>query len=245
MSTLDPRQSEHFNSGLWRLVLVAAASLLVGVMIKEWQWRGAGDLLASAQPSTLQRARHYLQHGDDVMAVKLFSNLAKKNNPNAQYWLGHMMELGLGTKRNLQTAIGLYKQAADKNVVVAELRLGELFLHGNLVPPDGDQAKTYLERAAYQGEPRAAMLLGQIYGTGIGLPLDPIKAYAWSEVATIEGNMFAKRERDALLHTLDVGEQKVAVARAKEILADIKREAPPKSSVAAAPKPNAASPPAS
>jgi TPR repeat protein len=243
MPTFDPRQPERFAPDLWRLVLVAAVSLFLGLILMQWQWRGAGEFSASEQPHTLQQAREYLQHGDDAIAVQLFSNLAKKNNPNAQYWLGHMMELGLGTKRDLQKAIGLYKQAADKNVVAAELRLGELYLHGNLVWPDSGKAKAYLERAAYQGEPRAAMLIGEMYQAGTGTPPDLVKAYAWWEVATIEGNTFAKRERDAALHALDVKGQKAAVARAKDIVADIKRETTLKSSVAAAPKPNTASSP--
>jgi TPR repeat protein len=213
-----------------RLVAVVVAALLVTFVAVEW--RSAGDLSASAQPNTLQRARAFLQRGDDAVAVQLFSGLAKKNNPNAQYWLGHMTELGLGTKRDLEKAIELYKQAAEQNVVAAELRLGELYLRGNLVPPDSGQAKAYLERAAYHGEPRAAMLIGEMYRVGNGTPPDPIKAYAWWEVATIEGNTFAQRERDASLHALDVKDQKDAVARAKVILADIKHETTLKSHVA-------------
>jgi len=224
MSTFGPHKPELFTPDLWRLVFVAAVSLLVAFFVIALQWRGTGEFSASDQRHSLQQAREYLQHGDDAIAVQLLSNLAKKNNPNAQYWLGHMTELGLGTKRNLRAAIGLYKQAAGKKVVAAELRLGELYLHGNLVWPDSSKAKAYLERAAYQGEPRAAMLIGEMYRAGTGTPPDLVKAYAWWEVATIEGNTFAKRERDAALHALDVKGQKAAVARAKDILADIKRE---------------------
>jgi TPR repeat protein len=60
----------------------------------------------------------------------------------------------------------------------AELRLGEIYLHGNLVLPDFAQAKTYLESSAYQGNPRAAMLLGQMYRVGIGMTANPTETYA-------------------------------------------------------------------
>jgi TPR repeat protein len=121
-------------------------------------------------------------------------------------------------------AIDLYKKAATQNVVAAQLRLGEIYLHGDLVAPDFTQAKRYLERAAYHGDPRAAMLLGQMYRLGLGMSADPIEAYAWSEVASLEGSVFAKRERDASLGKLDADKQQEAVARATKILAQIKHE---------------------
>jgi hypothetical protein len=73
------------------------------------------------------------------------------------------------------------------------------------------------------------MLLGQMYRLGLGMSADPIEAYAWSEVASLEGSIFAKRERDASLGNLSADKQQEAVARASEILKEIKREMPPPS----------------
>jgi TPR repeat protein len=232
MSSWDPRQSNPINLARLYLTLVAAAALLFGVLLgaREGRWNLFGGLSASAQPDTLQVARSDLRQGDYAGALQLFTNEADKGNSQAQYWLGYMNELGLGTGRNLQRAITLYQQAAGKNVVAAELRLGDLYLHGNYVPPDPGSAKSYLERAAYQGEPRAAMLLGQMYENGLGTTLDPIKAYAWSEVATIEGNQLAVEERDASRRQLDVKDQVAAVDQAKDILAKINEEKIPQSS---------------
>jgi TPR repeat protein len=140
-----------------------------------------------------------------------------------------MTELGLGIPRNPTKAIELYKKAAAQNVVAAELQLGEIYLHGDVVPPDFAQAKAYLKQAAYHGDARAAMLLGQMYRLGLGMSADSIEAYAWSEVASLEGSIFAKRERDASLGNLSADKQQEAVARASEILKEIKREMPPPS----------------
>jgi TPR repeat protein len=65
------------------------------------------------------------------------------------------------------------------------------------VLPNFEKARSCLEKAAYHGDPRAAMLLGQMYRDGIGAPADQTQAYAWSEVATLEGSAFAQRDRDA------------------------------------------------
>jgi TPR repeat protein len=84
------------------------------------------------------------------------------------------------------------------------------------VTPDFAEAKTYLEKSAYQGDAHAAMLLGQIYRIGIGLTAQPTEAYAWSEVGALEGNALAKRERDAALRKLSAADQIAAIARARE-----------------------------
>jgi TPR repeat protein len=208
------------------LVLVAIGGLLFGLVAQELRWYR----VPTTSQENLQVAERDFQHGDEEEAFALFSKLANQNHPNAEYWLAHMTELGLGTPRDPQKAIELYKKAAGKNIVSAELRLGEIYLHGDLVPPDFAQAKSYLEMAAYHGSSRAAMLLGQMSRIGLGAPSDVIKAYAWSEVATLEGNDFAKRERDASLRNISATDQQAAIAQAKEIMQEIKQET-------AAPKP--------
>jgi len=96
-----------------------------------------------------------------------------------------------------------------------------------LVTPDFGQAKSYLERAAYHADPRSAMLLGQMYRAGIGTAVDQKQAYAWSEVATLEGSDFAVRERESSLRDLDVSDQKAAVAQAQDIMNEIKQKTAP------------------
>jgi TPR repeat protein len=117
----------------------------------------------------------------------------------------------------------------NRNVVAAETRLGAIYLHGDVVPPDFAQAKVYLEKAAYHGAAGAAMLLGQMYRIGLGITADPKQAYAWSEVASIEGSAFAKQERDVSLRDLSVANQQAAVAQAHDILKIIKPETTPQS----------------
>ncbi len=68
------------------------------------------------------------------------------------------------------------------------------------------------------------MLLGQMYRVGIGMAADPTEAYAWSEVATLEDNVFAQRERDASFRNLSADDKKAAITRAREILKTVKSE---------------------
>ena len=201
-------------------VLVALAGIVVGTVFQEVRWRNFPD----SSGRGLEYAERAFQNGDDRTALNLFGKLASQNNPNAEYWLGHMNEIGLGIPRDAMKAIALYKKAAEQNVVAAEARLGEIYLSGDQVPPDFGQAKSYLERAAYHADPRSAMLLGQMYRVGLGTPVDQEQAYAWSEVASLEGSEFAKRERDSSLRDLSVSDQQAAVAQAQTILKEIKRQ---------------------
>jgi len=208
-----------------RLVSVAIAAAVVGIAVQELRWRWS----IMTPNGSLAQAEHAYQAGDDKAAVTLFSALADKNNPTAEYSLGQMTELSLGVPRDSAKAIGLYKKAAGQDFDAAALRLGEIYLHGDLVLPDFPQAKTYLEKAAYQGDPQAAMLLGQMYRVGTGMAADPAEGYAWSEVATLEGSVFAQRERNASFRNLSADDQKAAIARAREILKSVKSDkTPPK-----------------
>lgn len=201
------------------IILLVAITAFVIASVQEYRWQTVKPL-----QTNLEFAEQAFQKGDDQTALKLFGELANKNNPKVEYWLGHMNEIGLGIPRDIIKAIGLYKKAAEQNVVAAEARLGELYLNGDLVTPDFSQARSYLERAAYHADPRSAMLLGQMYRAGIGTAVDQKQAYAWSEVASLEGSEFAVRERDSSLHDLDVSDQQAAVAHAHDIMKEIRQK---------------------
>lgn len=212
----SPRAVMLVNLGIAAVAIVAA---IIGFLVHEWRLPGE-PVTPQAQ---LERAEKTFQAGNNQAALATFTKLANENNATADYWLGHMTELGLGVPRDPAKAIDLYQKAAAQGVVAAQSRLGEAYLRGDLVLPDFARAKSFLEEAAYQGDARAAMLLGQMYRQGLGVPADATEGYAWSEVATVEGSPFAQHERAASLRELDAREQQAAVARAHDILAAIKR----------------------
>jgi TPR repeat protein len=224
MPSPDPRKSSSTPTPLLvGFFVVTLIGMLIAFVIQQSGGPVTFDTIATSKP-TLQYAERAFRQGRDQAAVAQFTELANKNNSLAQYWLGHMTELGLGVPRDPAKAIELYKKAAAGGVVKAQLRLGEIYMHGDLAPPDFARARSYLEKAAYRGNPRAAMLLGQMYRLGLGTGVDMKKAYAWSEVSTLEGGAFARRARDRSLHDLSPDDQKLAIAQAQSIFAQIERE---------------------
>ena len=177
----------------------------------------------SMRRNQLELAKKAFQYGDDHEALALFGRLAKKGNPTAEYWMAHMTELGLGTPRNPLKAIKLYKMAARQNFIKAEVRLGEIYLEGNLVLPNPKQAIKYLDSAAFRGNAHAATLLGKIFRDGIGVPPSSVKADAWFEVATLEGSVIARKDRGMTFRDLSLADQKNVIARVRDILKNIKK----------------------
>ena len=74
------------------------------------------------------------------------------------------------------------------------------------------QTTRYLE-AAEQGDARAQFNLGVMYGTGEGVPKDPVRAYAWFNLSTAQGYEDAARARMDLQRYMTA----MQIARAQEL----------------------------
>jgi len=61
-----------------------------------------------------------------------------------------------------------------------------------------------------------------MYRRGIGNAIDLKEAYAWSEVAAVEGNSTERQARDQLLYSLTFDDQGEALRRADQIFDAIK-----------------------
>ena len=92
------------------------------------------------------------------------------------------------------TALRLFETLAEQGDADAEYALGDMYLSGNGVPRDADQALIWLGRAADHGKPVVGWLLGQIYDgslqhLGVDVPQDfglAVKWYAKSAAAGFE-----------------------------------------------------------
>jgi TPR repeat protein len=229
MSYLEHHRLRSHGSAFALVVLVLLASTVTGLAIQRWR-----ATEATVAHGAFRVAERDFRGGQEQAALALFKKLADANDPRAQYWLGHMTELGLGAPRDTRQAISLYQRSATQNYVPAELRLGEIYLHGDLVPPDFPKARSYLERAANAGDARAALLLGRMYRLALGVPADPKQACAWLEVSAIEGDAAARPERDSLMSALGTADQQAVSRQAKTILADVRQATRPAATAKAA-----------
>src|SRR5258708_28390665 len=145
------------------------------------QMSAPGGSMTGQAPLDLAR-REFLA-GDYGRALSDYRRLAEQGSGEAEYWLAHMLELGLGTKADAAEAVMWLEKAANAGAMPAERRLGEIERDGVLVPQNAAKARDWLKRAAGGGGAVAESELGQLWQAGLGRGKDPIEAYVWLALA--------------------------------------------------------------
>jgi TPR repeat protein len=80
---------------------------------------------------------------------------AERGDPNAQYLLGLVYDVGDGAPQNQSEAATWYRKAADEGHAAAQFNLGLLYANGRGVDQDLVQAHMWLNLAAAGSEPAA------------------------------------------------------------------------------------------
>jgi TPR repeat protein len=103
--------------------------------------------------------------GDYEKAFKIwwelrFEDLAAMRN------LGMMLRKGIGTAKDPKRAEEIYLRAADVGMPTAQADLADMYIKGEMGPPDLGAALPLLARAAAANHPGAQFQLGEFYETG-------------------------------------------------------------------------------
>ena len=107
---------------------------------------------------------------------------------------------------DFETAEKVWLPRAQRGEVEAQLFLGHLeTMRSNY----GEAAKWYL-RAAVKGNGTAQTLLASQYLIGQGVKADPIRAFAWYEIAANQGHANAIRAREATASQMTAEQVEVA-----------------------------------
>ena len=91
-------------------------------------------------------------------------------------------------QQNISDAIRHFTVAAELGHLIAQLRLGGIYLEGIGGYQDYTAALRWFSRAADQGESRAQLKLGWMHEAGLGIPSDNRRAVYWYRVAAEAGN---------------------------------------------------------
>jgi uncharacterized protein len=85
------------------------------------------------------------------------------------------------------------RKAADQGNAEAQYYIGAMYVHGEELPQDSDQALIWLGKSAAQGYVLAETLLGSLYLSGhAGVSIDYGKALLWLTKAAQQGNVDAQ-----------------------------------------------------
>ena len=77
--------------------------------------------------------------------------VAEAGNADAQCYLGHCYEDGLGVKTNKALAVKWYRKAAEQGDVGSQFNLGNCYHNGDGVPKDFAEAAKWYRKAAAKG----------------------------------------------------------------------------------------------
>ncbi|MGI9521749.1 MAG: tetratricopeptide repeat protein [Hyphomicrobiaceae bacterium] len=151
----------------------------------------------------LEEATLAISEGRPDVAVKIYENLSKSGNSDAQFHLANLYLAGkYGLKKDAQKAVGLYEQSAKAGSHAAKAELGHLFFNGEDIGQDFVKARMWLEQAANGGSARATYELGELWKNGWGGDKNLPMAYAWLEIAAQQKYEPAILARDELLKSL-------------------------------------------
>lgn len=145
-------------------------------------------------------------------AAHWYNLAAKQGQVEAQYNLGRMFHLGRGVVQNKQLAIGWFTLAAAKGLAEAQYNLGVIYS----TEKDYKQALRWYVRAAEHGDISAKYNLGRMYGLGLGVPQDHVRAHMWFNLAAVAGDTNSVENRDIVARKM-IQEQ---TARAQRMARD-------------------------
>ena len=101
-----------------------------------------------------------------------------------------------------ETALQAWRPLAEKNEPRSLAGIGFMYHRGMGVGADDREAAAWLLRAAERGQAEGQLMLGILSYYGRGVPQSYVQAYAWCELAEINGNADATLCRDAALESL-------------------------------------------
>ena len=110
--------------------------------------------------------------GDYALALKLYKPLAEKDDPEAQFNLGVMNQLGQGTDKNDKAAAKWFAKSAALGNPEAQVKLGEMYHEGKGVEKNSKIAAEWYAKAADAGSPAAMNNLAYLYYLGEGVTQD-------------------------------------------------------------------------
>ena len=99
---------------------------------------------------------------------------------------------GIGTEKNVEKAISIWKEYAEKADETACRNLGMEYLSGKYLKRDYDKAFYWTQKAAALGDAVAINNLGWCYEKGYGTEKDIAKAVEYYRQVASQGNIVAQ-----------------------------------------------------
>jgi len=153
------------------------------------------------------------------------SKLAEQGNPEAQYIVGEMYEMGTGVKENKTKALHWFEKSAAKGHKKSAYKLLFIDIQSYGLNDLNKSQLGSLRHEAATGRAEAQYFLGKMYAAGVGVPKSLNNALTWLNKATFNGIVEAEREVNAVEEELAAVKDRQASKRAAATAEAQKRKA--------------------
>ncbi|MDZ7796376.1 MAG: tetratricopeptide repeat protein [Candidatus Marinimicrobia bacterium] len=106
------------------------------------------------------------------------------DNSEAQFYLGHFYQHGVGVEKNAGNALDWYRRSATGGYPRAQNKMGMIYYSGSGAEQDHASAVKWFTHSAKAGDDQAQYMLGKIYSAGRGVEPDTSKAIRWLKRAS-------------------------------------------------------------
>ena len=184
-----------------------------------WFASPAGPVMAEETKPISQGLDEALRNGDLTGAFRQMLILAEANEVEAQHNLSLFYWHGVGSTQNFDEAIRWSTLAAvrgHKKAVAARKAMVET-IDPQVVKKAMDWVRGRLNGYAEAGDDSALMPLSTSYLPAFGAP-NPAESYFWAALSVSTGKAEAKRQRDAIVSTMNQSDVLKAQQRANDWL---------------------------
>lgn len=131
--------------------------------------------------------------------VAMEQQMKKAANPHSAYWLGVMLQKGVGIEKNLPKALSFYEQSASLGHPRAQILAAIMYRDGVGCTKDNAKALAWFEKAATHGDCGAMMEIAFAYLQGKqSYPQNTAKALEYLNKAAQLNDPYALRELGAI-----------------------------------------------
>ena len=125
---------------------------------------------------------------DDVTALTWYRKAAEKGHGSSIFNVANAYRFGnSGVRQNDATAAEWYRKGDRVGHAGSQYNLGSMYLHGEGVPQNHDEAFALTSKAANQGYPSAIFNVACMHANGRGTPQDDSEALRWFYKAQAHG----------------------------------------------------------
>ena len=180
----EPREGPQLRVYLLWALAISLLVLILLQFVMALRVDGTSAAVAGAFEAGLVAYRK----GDFGAARNIWEPVADAGNAQAQYFLGFMLQNGLGQPWSNARAANWYRRAAHQGLPEAQLALGDLYLRGMGVELDPRVGAAWYASAAVAGDPTGQYEYAKLLLHGVGVEQDMSTALAWFEAAATGGH---------------------------------------------------------